>query len=287
MSGDQSRVFCTLCRREFSISHGGENDLKQHAGTELHKRATQNKGASNITKFFASSTIEQDRVATCEVTSVYHTVKHGLSYNSMDCSNKLNSAMFSDSNTAKKMQCGRTKAEMIAMNVLAPKTVRDILKELNPPPPPAAAADVCTCAAPVYFSVATDASNKGNRKMFPVCLRYFNQDDGVQSKLLDFYEDSDESASGIHNAIIECLTKYELKTACITSYAADNANVNYGKHHSVYQLLQSDNSHILRANCPAHVAHNACKHACDQLSVDIETMGPDSQSTLRPYYAHF
>ena len=56
------------------------------------------------------------------------TVKHGLSYNSMDCSNKLNSAMFSDSNTAKKMQCGRTKAEMIAMNVLAPRTVKDILK---------------------------------------------------------------------------------------------------------------------------------------------------------------
>lgn len=91
---------------------------------------------------------------------------------------------------------------------------------------------------------------------------------------------TDESASGIHHAIIECLTKYELKTDCITSYSADNANVNYGRHHSVYQLLQSDNSRILKANCPAHVAHNACKHACDQLSVDIETV-------VLKVYSHF
>ena len=135
VSGDQSRVFCTFCRREFSITHGGENDLKQHASTDMHKRATKNKGASNIATFFANSSAEQDRIAACEVTSVYHTVQHGLSYNSMDCSNKLSSTMFCDSIAAKKMQCGRTKAEMITTNVLAPKTVSDILKELNPPVP--------------------------------------------------------------------------------------------------------------------------------------------------------
>ena len=45
-----------------------------------------------------------------------------------------------------------------------------------------------------------------------------------------------------------------------------------GKHLSVYQLLSSANNRILKANCPAHIAHNACKHACDQLSVDIETI---------------
>ena len=77
------RASCAVCCKAvggggthvslFSICHGGENDLKQHAGTEMHKkRSTQNKGASNISKFFASSTTEQDRVVACEVTSVYH-----------------------------------------------------------------------------------------------------------------------------------------------------------------------------------------------------------------------
>ena len=85
---------------------------------------------------------------------------------------------------------------------------------------------------------------------------------GVQCKLLDFHEDSGETANGIHQALMSCLEKYELDIRHSTAYAADNANV--GKRHSVYQLLSSANNHILKANCPAHIAHNASKHACCQ-----------------------
>ncbi len=52
------------------------------------------------------------------------------------------------------MHLGRTKAEMITLNVLGPMTVRDILNDLSP-----------TEGEPVFYSVATDASNKGNRKI--------------------------------------------------------------------------------------------------------------------------
>uniref|UniRef100_H3A0B7 DUF4371 domain-containing protein n=1 Tax=Latimeria chalumnae TaxID=7897 RepID=H3A0B7_LATCH len=168
------------------------------------------------------------------------------------------------------MSCGRTKAELLVTNVMAPKFVRDCLQDLLPSPP----------EQPVYFSVATDASNKGNRKMFPMCLRYFTISDGVQCKLLDFYEDSDESASGIHRAVKNYLEKHQLSINCITAYSADNALVNYGKHNSVYQLLCAENDRILKANCPAHVAHNTCKHASDQLSVDIDM-------TVLKIYSHF
>ncbi len=46
--------------------------------------------------------------------------------------------------------------------------------------------------------------------MFPVCVRYFSVSDGVQCKLLDFYEDCDETADGIRQALMNCLEKYEL-----------------------------------------------------------------------------
>uniref|UniRef100_H2ZT52 DUF4371 domain-containing protein n=1 Tax=Latimeria chalumnae TaxID=7897 RepID=H2ZT52_LATCH len=157
------------------------------------------------------------------------------------------------------MSCGRTKTALVT-NVLVSKSVRDCLWDLLPLPP----------EKPVYFSVATDASNKGNRKMFPMCLQYFTISDGVQGKLLDFYEDSDESTSGIHRVVKNCLEKHQLNVNCIIVYSADNANVNYGKHDVVYQLLCAENDCILKANCPAHVAHNTCKHASDQLSVDTE-----------------
>lgn len=269
VSGDVTKAYCTVCRREFSISHGGENDLSRHAGYEMHKKAILAKGASNIGAFFAATTGENEKIAASEATLVYHTVKHALSYNSTDCIAKLNGTLFSDSAVAKKMHLGRTKAEMITMNVLGPKSVRDILDTLSP-----------TDGEPVYFSVATDASNKGNRKMFPVCVRYFSAVDGVQSKLLDFYEDSDETANGIHKALMNCLERYELNVQNTTAYAADNANVNYGRNHSVYKLFCVANERILKANCPAHIAHNACKHACDQLSIDIETF-------VLKVYSHF
>lgn len=67
---------------------------------------------------------------------------------------------------AKKMQLGRTKAEMITMNVLGPSTVGEFC--ISPPE-----------GEPVYFSLASDDSNMGNRKMFPVCVRYFSVSDGV------------------------------------------------------------------------------------------------------------
>ena len=93
VSGDSTKAFCTLCRREFSIGHGGENDLTQHASTEMHKKATLAKGASNIGAFFVTSTAENDKIAASEASYVYHTVKHGLSYNSTDCLVKLNGAL--------------------------------------------------------------------------------------------------------------------------------------------------------------------------------------------------
>lgn len=53
---DDSKAYCTVCRREFSISHGGENDVVRHASSEMHKKAMLAKGASNIGAYFATST---------------------------------------------------------------------------------------------------------------------------------------------------------------------------------------------------------------------------------------
>jgi len=49
----------------------------------------------------------------------------------------------------------------------------------------------------LYFSVATDTSNKGNRKMYPICVQYFSFTDGRLTKLLDFFEESSETAEAI------------------------------------------------------------------------------------------
>lgn len=218
----------------------------------MHKKAILAKGASNIGAFF-TATMGENSIS--EATLVYHSVKHGLSYYTTDCIVKLNRNVFSDSTVAKTMHLGRTKAEMIQGMFWDLKPCATFY--LSP-----------TDSEPVYFSVATDASNKGNRKIFLASVRHFSAVDGVQSKLLDFYEDSDEMANGMRKALMTCIEVYELNVQNSTAYPA----VNYWRNHSVYKLFCCANERILKANCPAHIAHNACKHACDQLSADIETI---------------
>ncbi len=74
-----------------------------------------------------------DKVTAAEVTSVYHTVQHATSYRAGDCGTKLAPTIYPDSDIAKRMACGRTKAEAIVTDVLAPASVEDCLKVLRRP----------------------------------------------------------------------------------------------------------------------------------------------------------
>ena len=78
-----------------------------------------------------------------------------------------------------------------------------------------------------FFSVASDASNHGTTKLFPLSVRYWTPDLGVQTKVLDFYDDSDETSAAIHNQIVTKLEENGLRLDMISAYSADNASVNY------------------------------------------------------------
>jgi hypothetical protein len=80
----------------------------------------------------------------------------------MDCANKLSTDVFHDSDLAKKMLCGRTKAEATVKNVLAPRSVQDFIDVLKDP-----------AKSRIIFSIANDASNHKNRKILPRVSRYF------------------------------------------------------------------------------------------------------------------
>ena len=100
---------------------------------------------------------------------------------------------------------------------------------------------------PFFFSGFRDASNHGSTKLFPLSLRYCTPELGLKSKILDFYEDSHESAAAIHCQIKSKLEENGLQLDMISVYTADNASVNYGKNNSVFQKLKEDNSGIIKA----------------------------------------
>ena len=74
--------------------------------------------------------------------------------------------------------------------------------------------------------------------MFPLIVQYFTSKTGTNVKLLDFYEDLEETSNDIVNAIKIRLEKQNLPLKYILAYSADNASVNFGNRHSVFTSLK-------------------------------------------------
>ena len=199
-----------------------------------------------------------DKVTIAEVVEVCHGVRHHISYNAQDCSIKVMKCVIDDSEIVKKMSCGRTKASAIVNNVLQPLALEVVLDKLQSGLP---------------FAVATDASNKGNRKLFPVGVRFFTPSDGITSAIVDFYEDAFEDSRSVKQHLCRVLEGHRLSWKSVSSYAADNASVNYGVNNSVYQkLIAEENSEIIAAHCNDHILHNCAKNALKVLSFDVENL---------------
>lgn len=259
-ASDNNSVRCIVCERVFSIRYDGIDAVKQHAMGKKHILAMQSKKQNNIiTKFFPTTqSKEQDVVTATELTQVFHTVKHHHSYLSADCGAKLHVKLFPDSQVASKVHLGRTKMECLVENVLAPFSVDNVIKEMQK--------NLCK------FSVATDASNKGNRKFFPLAVRFFSATNGINDRLLDFYEEPDESSESVCKHLVDVLSGLNLDLKNMIAYTADNASVNYGKNCSVYRRLKDLQPSLIKANCNCHVLHNTARHALKVLSFDVENL---------------
>ncbi|KAJ1142089.1 hypothetical protein NDU88_008417 [Pleurodeles waltl] len=256
-SEDVYKVKCNICNKDFSIAHGGERDIKTHeAGSQYKKNASGRVKMATISAYLQPSfQSEVAKVIAAEVTQVYHAVKHHISYNSLDCGFKLSKVISPDSSIAVKASCGRTKASSITKKVLAPFLLQQAFEDLQDG----------------YFSVCSDVSNKGNIKLNPLLLQHFNFTSGVIYALLDFYDGDAETTTAIAQQITNKSKEHGLKLDHVGAYCGDNASVNYGRHHSVFQLLKGANEDILPANCPAHILHNCAKQAINGLFMDVES----------------
>ncbi|XP_050293030.1 uncharacterized protein LOC126733697 [Anthonomus grandis grandis] len=118
-----SEVICNMCNSSISIAHKGKLDIETHINKEKHKQMlTAQAGTSGLQNFVVASG-ETKSIKAAEATLAFHTVCHHQSYKSMDCTTKLNKAIYHDSAIAKKVTCGRTKVEAIINSVIGPYTL--------------------------------------------------------------------------------------------------------------------------------------------------------------------
>ena len=261
---DQTKARCKICCSSFTVAYDGAKALVQHAETQKHQRNIEAaKASKRMSSFFVKKdSSESVKVTVAELTHVYHGVKHHLSFLSQECAANVMKAVFDDSEILKKFTCGRTKASAIVNNVLYPFSVEVIMNDLK-----------SGTGIGIPFSVATDASNKGNRKVFPVAVQYFTPREGMCFKVLDFYEDAFEDSRSVKDQLCRVIQENGLSWANVSAYGADNASVNYGTNNSVFEKLSSEeNSDIVPAHCNDHILHNCAKYALRTLSVDIENL---------------
>lgn len=129
---DSTTARCKLCSVTFTVAYDGINAITQHASSKKHEKNAQSaKQSRRMQEFFATKgTPQMDKVATSEITHVYHSVKHHCSYLQQDCSIKVLKCIVDDSEIVKKMSCGCTKSTAIVNSVLYPFAMEVVLVKL-------------------------------------------------------------------------------------------------------------------------------------------------------------
>lgn len=253
-------VRCDKCGADFSIAHSGRSDILKHIITEKHKRSVSAAASSNaLTKFFRQDHAgdKELKLAASEGVFAFHTVVHNQSFRSMDCTSKLLQKLFDE-----KFACARTKAEAIALNVLAPSAADELKADLE---------------GAKFISVFCDASNHKDLKVFPIMIRYFSSAAGVQTKLLDVNTLPGETSVMVSQYIINALESNNIASKMV-AFSADNANCNFGGaarngKNNVFSRMQDALPHkIIGVGCAAHIVHNTIQTAADCLPLDVEAV---------------
>jgi len=133
-----------------------------------HKKANQAVSTVSIKSFLKhiDATNDELQCVAKEATFAYHTAIHGLSFRTSNCTAKLIKKFFEP-----KYSEARTKTEAIIVNVISPYIFNELLKDLR---------DVN------FVTLTIDSSNRKEIKLTPICVRYFNQNEGIKVKLLYF-----------------------------------------------------------------------------------------------------
>ena len=109
---DEYSARCTLCSSDFSISHGGANDIQIHVKSKKHQSAVRSsKSTGNIAEFLQPKDFS---VIRAETLMTQFLIEHNLPFAAADHLTDLVKVMFPDSSIASKFASRRTKTTAIA-----------------------------------------------------------------------------------------------------------------------------------------------------------------------------
>uniref|UniRef100_A0A8C2HJN4 HAT C-terminal dimerisation domain-containing protein n=1 Tax=Cyprinus carpio TaxID=7962 RepID=A0A8C2HJN4_CYPCA len=205
---EASKLRCDICGARFSIAHGGRADITQHMHTKKHMDAAKSKCATpSVSEFFVKQSCESDKVHASEGLFAYHSVIHGHSFRSADCTAKFIKKLYDP-----KFSSSRTKSETIKCNVLGPLSEEEVQHDLY------------KCS---FVTLTVEASNHKDIKLFPVLVRYFKPLEGIKVKITELSSLPGET-SDLQTAYISHVIEKHGLAQKIVALCVDNTNTNFG-----------------------------------------------------------
>lgn len=256
---------CMVCGSDICIGNGGKASIQDHIKSAKHSSklsiASQSK---EICSFMIKKNTKLERlIHVAELTSAFRIINHHQSFNCMDCSTKLDSLLYPDSEIASKQSNARTKATALVRNVLAPHSVAEFISVLRYVP---------------FYGISTDSSNHKAEKIFPLLIHYFTETHGLNIRLLKISSLPNETSDTIAGFCVDSLKSAGIPLENLTAFGADNTNTNFGgrQRHGVnnifYKLKGVLGRDIEGIGCSAHILHNTLSSAADVLSIDVESV---------------
>lgn len=255
----ENHAFCSTCAVDFSIAHGGRDDVRKHVRSKKHEAREEIKSKTvSVSSFFNQEAVnkEEQKVVKAEMLFLRFLVEHNIPLAASDHAGELFRAMFPDSDISKKYGSGRTKTTAIS-KCMAKDLAESLALKMKHQP----------------FSIATDGSNDGGEdQIYPIVVRYYNADCGkIMTELLNIPAcKSSSTGENIFKLLDNELKRHDVSWQNCIAFGCDNASVMTGKHKGVAAFIKKENSHVQIQGCPCHLLHLAAKAGNSQLSINAE-----------------
>jgi hypothetical protein len=274
VKNDLYSFHCIPCMKNIKCDHQGITDVKNHCGTESHKkREKQMKSQPSVSQLFHSQE-PKDAVTKAEVIVTNFLIQHNLPLATSDHLGPLFRSVFPDSDIAKKYSCGRTKTCAIVNKAMGPHCHEYVVKHCLQHP----------------FSLGIDGSSDTDvEKMNPMTVRIFdiNRSKTVTTQFYDMCVTSGRDASKaeqLFEVVQTKMAKDEIPWSQAVSLSVDNTNSMIGAHNSFASRCKAKNPDIYVLGCPCHLAHIAASNANDAFT---EVAGINVEDLLIDLYYWF
>ena len=258
-------AFCKICRKDVNISHGGRQDIVQHAKTSTHLkmlRMEEGKKSNSMKSYFSSAGSDKSKTddnavinAECLFTAFF--LEHNIPMAAADHIAPLLKKAFPKSEEVKKYASGRTKTACI-------------VKEMANQYKSTISLDLQSCP----FAISTDGSHTKDSKLYPIVINYVdNRTKSVKLQVVSV-PNLEEESSGVNiaNLVVKELEKLKIPLSNCIAMGSDNAPVMLGHKSGVISVLRSHQPEMLALGCPCHLINIAAQKAAKMLPVSVDSL---------------